>query len=122
MAAEWDLFGGALGIPVKVLDRIQDSNGLGRYMTGMLKVWLGTGKATWEQLKEALIREGNWRLAEKIEKYRKEDLKEQQKRKEQNLKGQSALVGHVYIVLTVKSFQNRLKDSKEAETDLSEPR
>ena len=67
MAAKWDLFGSALGVPMKVLERIQDSNGLERYMKAMLEVWLNTGKATLEQLKKALIEVDNVRLAENIQ-------------------------------------------------------
>ena len=79
MAAEWDLLGGALGIPRNLLQRIQDSKGLERYMDAMLEVWLKTGEATWEQLQKALIEVGNRRLSEEIEVYRKKDLEKQQK-------------------------------------------
>ena len=67
MESPWYLFGCALGIETKVLDRIEYRDDLGRYMTAMLDRWLKTGEATWEKLQETLIKIGNQRLAQGLE-------------------------------------------------------
>ena len=75
---DWYKFGFALGIRVKTLEEIEDKNGMRRYMLAMLNEWLGTGEATWEQLQVALVRTGNVRLSESLEKYIREQEQQQQ--------------------------------------------
>ena len=73
MASEWFLLGTHLGIPIKILRRIKDRDGLYVFMTNMLEMWLDTGEATWEQLEHALTVVGNKKLANEVEKLKEED-------------------------------------------------
>ena len=82
MTAQWYLFGCALKIPVKVLKAIEQKGGMSRFMMAILEKWLD-GDATWEQLQQALINVGNRKLAEDIEKYKREDMKKQQQQEPQ---------------------------------------
>lgn len=75
---DWYTFGFALGVPVKILEEIEDKEGMRCYMLAMLKEWLGTGEATWEQLQVALVRTGNVRLSKRLEKYTGEQKQQQQ--------------------------------------------
>ena len=74
---DWYKFGFALGISLKTLDEIEDKDGMRRYMLAMLKKWLGTGEATWEQLQVALVIIGNVRLSKSLEKYTGEQKQQQ---------------------------------------------
>ena len=75
---DWYKFGFALTIPVKTLEEIEDKDGMRRYMLAMLNEWLDTGEATWEQLQVALVRIGNVRSSESLEKYIREQEQQQQ--------------------------------------------
>lgn len=77
MTAEWYMFGSAMNVSLPELDIIEDRDGMKRYMTDMLRVWLKTGLATWEKLQEAIRSVSNNRLADKLE---DDKLKDQQKR------------------------------------------
>ena len=72
MASEWFLLGTNLGIPGKILRRIQNRDGLNVFMTNMLEMWLNTGEATWEQLEGALTVVGNKRLAKVVTELKEE--------------------------------------------------
>ena len=63
MAHDWYMLGTSLGIPGKILKRIQNRAGLYVFLTNMLEMWLDTGEATWEQLEHALTVVGNKSLA-----------------------------------------------------------
>lgn len=73
MAFDWFMLGTHLGIPGKILKRIQDRGGLYVFMTNMLEMWLDTGEATWEQLEHALTVVGNIRLAKMVKELKEEE-------------------------------------------------
>ena len=70
MVADWYIFGTALGIELKILDRMQYRYDPDRYMIAMLEMWLSTKEATWEKLQIALKQIGKERLAHKLEEYK----------------------------------------------------
>lgn len=74
MAADWYLFGCALGLEPKVLDKIKaNKNWMDCYMRAMLQTWLDTNEATWEVLQTALTQLGNRRLAKDLEVHKRKE-------------------------------------------------